>query len=118
MPTLKPDPTNEPGIQFGLRSLLQLTAAVAIVFAIANLCIRNFPDALIGIVIVSVPLALFGVVLLVQSLFLSFSMWVTPNTDVHRRANTLNCVRMTSGGLLAVTPLAYSIFCFIKDFDA
>jgi len=104
-------------MQFSLRSLIRLTAVAAFVLAIAQLCTRHVhPDALIVAMIVSIPLALFGILLLIQSAFLAFSMWVTRVEDVHRRSNARNCIQMTCGGIVAIVPVAYSVAMFLRDF--
>lgn len=94
-------------MQFSLGSLIRLTAATAVMFGIARACLARFPDTLIVVMMVSFPLALFGLMLLVQSAFLAFSMLVTPSQDMHRRANSRNCMRMTGAGFVAIVPLVY-----------
>ncbi|WP_146462368.1 hypothetical protein [Rubripirellula tenax] len=100
-------------MQFLLSSLLWLTAFAAIVFAVAQLAVRRFPDAVLVVAIISLPLALIGIALLVFSVFMGFSIWVTPGTDFHRGENLRNCGRMLVGGVAAVLPFTYFLASFI-----
>tara|TARA_A100001391_G_scaffold130339_1_gene89720 strand:+ start:1814 stop:2128 length:315 start_codon:yes stop_codon:yes gene_type:complete len=103
-------------MQFTLRSLIRLTVVASLLFAFAQRCTRDVhPDALVVVMIVSIPLALFGLLLLTQSAFLAFSMWVTSVEDLHHLSNARNCARMTGGGLVAITPAAYSVAMFLRD---
>ncbi|KAA1257363.1 hypothetical protein LF1_52120 [Rubripirellula obstinata] len=112
-PTGRCTPSRYP-MQFRLSSLLWLTFFAAILFAVAQLPVRRFPDAVLVVAILSFPLALIGLALLVFSVFMGFSIWVTPSADFHRGENLRNCGRMLAGGVAAALPFTYFLTSFIR----
>ncbi|WP_404308961.1 hypothetical protein [Neorhodopirellula lusitana] len=101
-------------MQFSLLSLMKLTGISACVFAVVAYLIGSYSDGILVAAIVSVPLAMVGVLLLVQSSFLALSMCLSATVDHHRGDNLRNCVGMATGGVIAISPAMVCAFWFFN----